>query len=305
MPFDSFHFTGSRQQIYSFFKNRVWFLLDSAIIMKNFSISTFLVHELHDWPRRSGKLTLNHHKRRIRGNISVKNAYIFHRCAWSSIAIVRRKLNTILDEKLLLLYEKNSSKNTEFEYSEYEQFELDKLGDAEWKANFRVEKRYLPTLCEALQIPGVLKRNQRSIAGGIEGLCMLLKRSAYPCRYRISYRCLENRCLSVVWSRTMFWTEIYSNQLITEWNNSLLSPNLLEVYANAVNKKGAALQNWFGFIDDTVCRIANPGKNQRIVYHWHIRVHSLKFQSIVTPNGMIANLYGPVGKFTINHILFF
>ena len=45
--------------------------------------------------------------------------------------IVRRKLNTILDEKLLLLYEKNSSKNTEFEYSEYEQFELDKLGDAE------------------------------------------------------------------------------------------------------------------------------------------------------------------------------
>lgn len=45
---------------------------------------------------------------------------------------------------------------------------------------------------------------------------------------------------------------IYNNHsmLITEWNNSLLRPNLLEVYANAVHQKGAALQNCFGFIDE-------------------------------------------------------
>ena len=92
--------------------------------------------------------------------------------------------------------------------------------------------------------------------------------------------------------------------LITEWNNSLLRPNLLEVYANAVHQKGAALQNCFGFIDGTVRPIAKPGVNQRIVYNGHKRVHSLNFQSVVTPNGMIGHLYGPVGKFTINHILF-
>ena len=92
--------------------------------------------------------------------------------------------------------------------------------------------------------------------------------------------------------------------LITEWNNSLLRPNLLEVYANAVHQKGAALQNCFGFIDGTVRPIAKPGVNQRIVYNGHKRVHSLKFHSVVIPNGMIAHLYGPVGKFTINHILF-
>lgn len=59
--------------------------------------------------------------------------------------------------------------------------------------------------------------------------------------------------------------------LITEWNNSLLSPNLLEVYANAVHKKGAALQNCFGSIDGTVRPIAKPGVNQRIVYNGHKR----------------------------------
>ena len=99
---------------------------------------------------------------------------------------------------------------------------------------------------------------------------------------------------------------IYNNhsQLITEWNNSLLSPNPLGVYANAVHEKGAALQNCFGFIDGTVRPIAKPGVNQRILYNGHKSVHSLKFQSVVIPNGMIAHLYGLVGKFTINHILF-
>ena len=34
--------------------------------------------------------------------------------------------------------------------------------------------------------------------------------------------------------------------------------------------------------------------NQRAVYDGHKRVHSLKCQSVVAPNGMIANLFCPV-----------
>ena len=33
---------------------------------------------------------------------------------------------------------------------------------------------------------------------------------------------------------------------------------------------------------------------QKVVYNGHKRVHALKFQSVVTPNGLIANLFGPV-----------
>ena len=32
----------------------------------------------------------------------------------------------------------------------------------------------------------------------------------------------------------------------------------------------------------------------RVLYNGHKRVHSIKFQSVVAPNGMIANLFGPV-----------
>ena len=33
---------------------------------------------------------------------------------------------------------------------------------------------------------------------------------------------------------------------------------------------------------------------QRLIYNGHKRVHALKFQSTAIPNGIIANLYGPV-----------
>lgn len=86
---------------------------------------------------------------------------------------------------------------------------------------------------------------------------------------------------------------------ITQWNQTLLSPQKLEVhvYAEAINRKGAALSNCFGFIDGTVRPICRPGENQRTVYNGHKRIHAIKFQSIALPNGMIAQMYGPVGKF--------
>ena len=73
--------------------------------------------------------------------------------------------------------------------------------------------------------------------------------------------------------------------------------------------KGAALHNCFGFIDGTVRPISRPMSNQRVVYNGHKRVHALKFQAVTLPNGLIANIYGPVGKpqifFSIHKATFF
>ena len=33
-------------------------------------------------------------------------------------------------------------------------------------------------------------------------------------------------------------------------------------------------------------------------------MHAIKFQSVVSPNGIIANLYGPIGKFVFSRIEF-
>lgn len=81
---------------------------------------------------------------------------------------------------------------------------------------------------------------------------------------------------------------------ISQWNHTILDPVSLERYAEAVYDKGAALDNCIGFIDGTVRPICRPGELQRVVYNGHKRVHALKFQSFTLPNGMIANMYGPL-----------
>ena len=79
---------------------------------------------------------------------------------------------------------------------------------------------------------------------------------------------------------------------ITRRIHDILDPVQMEMYA----ARGAPPQNCFGFIDGTVRPIARPGENQRILYNSHKRVRALKFQSVVLPNGLIANMYGPVGN---------
>lgn len=82
-----------------------------------------------------------------------------------------------------------------------------------------------------------------------------------------------------------------------QWNHQLLSQANLERFAEVVHRKGSPLDNCFGFVDGTVRPVCRPGTlNQRLLYNGHKRVHGIKFQSVVTPNGMIANMYGPVGN---------
>ena len=57
---------------------------------------------------------------------------------------------------------------------------------------------------------------------------------------------------------------------------------------------GTALVSFWVFIDGTVRPICQPQENQRVLYNGHKRVHALKFQSIGTPNDLIAKILGPV-----------
>ena len=87
---------------------------------------------------------------------------------------------------------------------------------------------------------------------------------------------------------------------ITNWSNDVLNPAALQIYVDAISAKRAALDNCFGFIDGTIRPMSKPGERQRVMYNdnGHKRVYSIKFQSITLPNGLIGNMYGPVG---INH----
>ena len=75
-------------------------------------------------------------------------------------------------------------------------------------------------------------------------------------------------------------------------NLGLLLTNLSYMLKKYMKKE----HHWIllGFIDGTVRPVCRPGHDQRVLYNGHKKVHAIKFQSVVAPNGMIANLFGPV-----------
>ncbi|GFO32922.1 hypothetical protein PoB_005942700 [Plakobranchus ocellatus] len=40
--------------------------------------------------------------------------------------------------------------------------------------------------------------------------------------------------------------------------------------------------------------IAKPKQHQKVVFSGHKRIHCLKFQGIMTPNGLFAHMFGPM-----------
>ncbi|XP_066928992.1 uncharacterized protein [Clytia hemisphaerica] len=147
-----------------------------------------------------------------------------------------------------------------------------------------------------LNIPDIIRCKNRSVCPGIEAFCIFLRRFAYPCRYSDMISCFGRSVPELSMISNYIVEHIYSQfgDKLSDFNQPWLAPAKLQEYADAIHAKGAALQNCWGFVDGTVRPICRPGEHQRVVYNGHKRVHALKFQSVVAPNGLIANLFGPM-----------
>lgn len=89
----------------------------------------------------------------------------------------------LIDEAdFLLLYSTFNPQNLELPYG-YPAFDFVNKDEDECLSEFRFTKIHIERLAQALQIPAVITCYQGTICDGIEGLCMLLRRLAYPCRY--------------------------------------------------------------------------------------------------------------------------
>lgn len=205
---------------------------------------------------------------------------------------------SISEEEFLTLYESYSSKNPDFPYSAYPKFDYDQMNESECLAEFRVRKQDITLLANVLQLPVTIRCHQRTTCDRTEALCMLLKRFTYSCRYSDMIHRFARPVpeISMITNTVMDHIFLNHGHRISQWNFDILSPPMLQEYADVIHAKGAPLNNCFGFIDGTVRPISRPRQHQRIVYNGHKRVHSLKFQSVALPNGLIGNMYGPVGK---------
>ena len=198
--------------------------------------------------------------------------------------------NMIDAMECLLLYDAHSPQNPDIPYWSYERFNLDLMTDDECKTEFRFYKNDIYDLSEVLNIP---YRYNSVNADRTEAFCVFLKKFAYPCRYvdLIPRFARPEPQLCMMSNAVM-------NSICTSWRHLLLDLNQpclghahLQTFTEVINEKGVVLQNCWGFIDGTVRPISCLGRNQCVMYNGHKKVHSIKFQSIATPNSLIANLY--------------
>ena len=161
---------------------------------------------------------------------------------------------------------------------------------------YRFQKADIYRLKHALGVPQTVTLENGSIINGLEALCITLQRYAYPCRYgdlvKDYGRPVPQLCLTFKWMTNFIYDS--HKHLIASLDQPWLSPQNLKAFADATHRKGAALSNCWGFVDGTVRPICRPSQHQQVMYNGHKRLHALKYQSVTTPNGLIAHLYGPV-----------
>ena len=139
----------------------------------------------------------------------------------------------------------------------------------------------------------------------IECLCILLKRFSYPCRLKdltVFFKRDYTSISRIVSFMVNFLLDKYNHLL--EFNYNLVKPDLLKLYSQKIKVKTGVDINFVGFIDGTVRGCSRPTRYQKRVYNMHKKLHSLKFQSVSLPNGLILQLKGPYeGKMHDSRIL--
>ncbi|KAF7972906.1 hypothetical protein HWV62_16632 [Athelia sp. TMB] len=159
----------------------------------------------------------------------------------------------------------------------------------------RLSAEEIFALAEALDIPEDFKTSNDYTFSRYEALCLLCA------RFRSAG---DMYLLSMLYDRSQSSISQCINELVVyldeRWEHllycdeeHLLHPLRLADYAEAIHNRGSPLNHILGFIDCTIRRISRPSIFQRQAYNGHKKVHALKYQALMLPNGIIGHLYGP------------
>lgn len=201
-----------------------------------------------------------------------------------------------LDDNELLLY-MDICFHEEPDHLKWKRLDLDKMSNEECLTKFRFRKDHIHELKMCMHIPDEITVPGTSVkCNGLEGLCILLRRFSYPNRLTdlVPVFGIHPTHISSIFNYMLEYVYETFEHLLSDLNQPWLTEQQLRRYATYTYASGIPVATCWGFIDGTVMPICRPQQNQREVYNGHKRIHALKYQSIVTPNGLIANMFGPV-----------
>lgn len=167
--------------------------------------------------------------------------------------------------------------------------------------------RFYPKDLEAVRIklgiPNRLKTSTGCVCRGYEGLLITMLRFSYPSRWEDIKRQLGigvSKMKSIFYHVLRLVDDRWKHLLKIDWHR--VRPQL-QRFADAIFAMAPTEYCW-GFIDGTIRPICRPTYWQRVAYSGHKRFHGIKFQSILTPDGLIVHMFGPIeGRRHDSHML--
>lgn len=152
-------------------------------------------------------------------------------------------------------------------------------------------------LYNALGIPQICALRNGVKVSGFEGLLILLRRLSYPNRLH-ELENVFNRDISVLSRTANFMADFiyrkFRHLVVSLGSHLWLTEECLERFANIISGAGCVYDNIVGFIDGTARAICRPKYHQRELYSGYKKQHSVKYQSVIFPNGIIGRLDGPI-----------
>jgi hypothetical protein len=124
-------------------------------------------------------------------------------------------------------------------------------------------------------------------------LALLLTRLSWPWRLA-ELRYLFGRSagyLSTVWTQSLLHLDREFGRLV-QWH-PMLEKRRIKYYARKVQRRGHGRGIVWGWIDGTFLPTCRPLEDQRRVYSGYKKRHGIKFQGIVTPDGLMTSCDGP------------
>ncbi|KAF8587813.1 hypothetical protein K439DRAFT_1645752 [Ramaria rubella] len=97
------------------------------------------------------------------------------------------------------------------------------------------------------------------------------------------YACPQS-AISEITNDTASYIDLTWHHLLDWDDKGIVSPSMLQSYADALHAFGAPSWSLFGFINCTIWQTCWPGD---------IKYHGMKFQGVVMPNGLIVHMAGP------------
>lgn len=168
----------------------------------------------------------------------------------------------------------------------------DSFCDRNFQAHFRFERHEAELIINELALPSHIVTSHRDKAPVLEVFCMMCMKFAYPTRYCTMLR--EYGRSQSAMSRLI---KALRSELYDRYSHSLRHPRPLceDECACFASKCRSKCGNPIvvGFIDGTVREITKPTVLQGPLYNGKDRKHSLKYQAINTPDGIIRHLAGP------------